>query len=247
VLNSLINETKIAALVEVIAEVDSTQKVLLERSAIDLNRGVTLITHHQSAGIGRLDRTWQSEPGDSILMSFVFRSDAAVLPLFVGQGVAKAISKHLPNIKLKWPNDLVVEVGGQMRKLGGIVMQRHPQDFEIVVAGIGINMKFTASRPTDEAIALNELISQLPDVNQLIFEIITQLTKDQTQDDSEVVETYKKLCLTIGKNVIVQMLNSSDVVGRAINVNQAGALVIQTGNGEVEVLTGDVKHLLTNL
>jgi BirA family biotin operon repressor/biotin-[acetyl-CoA-carboxylase] ligase len=108
-------------------------------------------------------------------------------------------------------------------------------------------MKFTASRPTDEAIALNELISQLPDVNQLIFEIITQLTKDQTQDDSEVVETYKKLCLTIGKNVIVQMLNSSDVVGRAINVNQAGALVIQTGNGEVEVLTGDVKHLLTNL
>jgi BirA family biotin operon repressor/biotin-[acetyl-CoA-carboxylase] ligase len=239
VLNSLLNESKIAGLAEVIPEVESTQKVLLARGPSQLNSGVTLVTHHQTAGIGRLDRTWESAPGDGILMSYVFRSDLQVLSLFVATAVANAVAKYLPNVKLKWPNDLVVEVDGVTRKLGGIVLQRHPEDSQIVVAGIGINLRFSNSRPTAEAIALDELVAQLPDPNQLIFEIIKELGQPALDE----ISSYESFCLTLGKQVEVQMLNAPTLIGKAIRVSTNGELVVETETGEVEILTGDVKHL----
>ncbi len=241
-LNSLINEAKIAGHVEVIPEVDSTQKVLLEREADSLVPGLTLVTFHQTAGIGRLGRTWETAPGDAVLMSFVFQSDSTLLPLFTGNAIAKVIGGYLPAAKLKWPNDLVVEVDGKTRKLGGIVLQRHASDPKIVVAGIGINLKFSDSRPTEDAIALNELVAELPDINKLIFEIVRELGTA----GNAIIENYKERCLTIGKDVFVQMLNSPDVTGRAIDINQDGGLVVETENGRVDVLTGDVKHLRTS-
>jgi BirA family biotin operon repressor/biotin-[acetyl-CoA-carboxylase] ligase len=242
VLNSLINEAKISAQVEVLAQVDSTQKVLLSREPSELAPGLTLITNHQTAGIGRLGRNWESEPGDSVLMSYVFHTDSRLLPLFVGNTVAEALNKYLPFVKLKWPNDIVIELNGNTRKLGGIVLQRHEKDPNIVVAGIGINLKFSGSRPTQEAISLSELVEKLPDVNQLIFEIIQQLNNQV----SNLIELYKRCCSTIGKDVVVQMLNAPDVVGRAVDISSTGGLVIETSDGKVEVQTGDVKHLRTS-
>ncbi len=219
---------------------DSTQKVLLSRDPESLTEGLTLVTHHQTAGIGRLGRSWESGPGDGVMMSFVFRNKDSLLPLFVGTALIKAIEKHLPKVQLKWPNDLVIQDReGKTWKLGGIVLQRHEKDSNVVVAGIGINLKFSGSRPTDEATSLQDWMENLPDVNQLIFEIIKQLSIPI----SNVVEVYKKSSATIGKEVIVQMLNAPDVIGRAVDVSDAGGLVIETLNGIVEVQTGDVKHL----
>lgn len=241
-LNSLINAAKISAKVEYLPQVDSTQKALLARDPSQLQSGLTLITDHQTAGIGRLGRTWESQPGDSVLMSYVFHTDSRLLPLFVGNAVAEALNKYFSSIKLKWPNDVVVEIDGVTRKLGGIVLQRHVKDPNIVVAGIGINLKFSGSRPTQDAISLSELVEKLPDVNQLIFEIIQQLNSQV----SNVIELYKRCCSTIGKDVVVYMLNASDVVGRAVDISSTGGLIIETTNGKVEVQTGDVQHLRTS-
>lgn len=175
-------------------------------------------------------------------MSFVFRNSTQELPYFVGNAVLKALQVHLPAIGLKWPNDLVIEIDGKLCKIGGIVLQRHLEDLEIVVAGIGINLQFSKDRPTEDAIALNEVVANLPDINQLIFEIIMQLSKEQT----DVISEYKKNCLTLGKKVVVQLLNSADVVGVAADISENGALIIQDENGLVEVFTGDVKHLRAN-
>jgi BirA family biotin operon repressor/biotin-[acetyl-CoA-carboxylase] ligase len=165
-----------------------------------------------------------------------------LLPLFVGNAVAEALNKYFSSIKLKWPNDVVVELDGVTRKLGGIVLQRHEKDPNIVVAGIGINLKFSSSRPTQDAISLSELVEKLPDVNQLIFEIIQQLNSQV----SNLIELYKRCCSTIGKDVVVHMLNASDVVGRAVDISSTGGLIIETTNGKVEVQTGDVQHLRTS-
>lgn len=242
VLNSLINESNISATVEVIPEVTSTQKVLLERDLETLRPGLTLITHHQTAGIGRLDRTWESQPGDGVMMSYVFRTSDPLLPLFVGAALVGALKKYLPQISLKWPNDLVIELDTKTRKLGGIVLQRHPKDPELVVAGIGINLKFSDSRPTEEAISLHEVSDAKLDINELIFEIIKELSSPIV----DVVSTYKRSCTTIGKKVRVQMLNSSDVIGHATDISASGGLIVETENGQVELLTGDVKHLRAN-
>lgn len=241
-LNSLINEAKIPFEVSVLAEVSSTQKYLLALSPKDLPNGKTLVAHHQLAGIGRLDRTWESQSGDSILMSHVFHEGSETLPLFVGNAVLKALQPHLPELKLKWPNDLVVEVNGRMRKLGGIVLQKHQGAANITVAGIGINLKFSAQRPTQEAIALNELIDELPEINQLIFEILLELSKPA----KDVIAKYKENCLTLGKQVVVQKLNANDVIGLAVDITEAGHLIVSNETDLVEVLSGDVKHLRTS-
>ncbi len=201
-----------------------------------------MVAHHQSAGIGRLERTWESEAGDSVMLSFVFHSHSDVLPFFVGNAVLKVLNKYQKELALKWPNDLVIEHEGKVRKLGGIVLQRHSKDSKIVIAGIGINLQFSKSRPTEEAIALNELIRELPDVNKLIFELIAELSKEEF----DVIAYYKNHCLTIGKEVIVQMLNGNDLTGRAVDVGSDGQLIVETTNGNVELLTGDVKHLRTS-
>ena len=174
------------------------------------------------------------------MMSFVFQSKDSLLPLFVGTALIRALEKFLPVVQLKWPNDLIIQDrDGKTWKLGGIVLQRHEKDPNIVVAGIGINLKFSGSRPTDEATSLQDLMENVPDVNQIIFEIIKQLNTPV----SNVIEVYKKASATIGKEVIVQMLNAPDVIGRAVDVSDDGGLVIETLNGSVEVQTGDVKHL----
>jgi BirA family biotin operon repressor/biotin-[acetyl-CoA-carboxylase] ligase len=229
--------------IEVVPEVTSTQKVLLARPADALKPGTVLVTHFQSAGIGRLDRTWESAAGDSLMFSYVFKSRSQILPLFVGTAVAAALSKYLPIIKLKWPNDLVVEVAGALRKLGGIVMQRHIENPEIVVVGVGINLQFSKSRPTPEAIALDELIETLPDVNHLLVEILESFSRESHIEQSQVISAYEKRCLTLGREVEAQMLNAQSVFGKAVRINSDGGLVIETKDGEVEVTAGDIKHL----
>lgn len=229
--------------IEVAPEVTSTQKVLLARPAQELKPGTVLVAHFQSDGIGRLDRKWESAAGDSLMFSYVFRSSSNLLPLFVGTAVAAALSKYLPTIKLKWPNDLVVETNSQMRKLGGIVMQRHIEDAELVVVGVGINLQFSASRPTAESIALDELIATLPDVNQFLVEILEGFSRHTSIGDDLVINAYEKWCLTLGKNVEVQMLNEEKVHGKAIRINANGGLVLATSNGDVEITAGDIKHL----
>jgi BirA family transcriptional regulator, biotin operon repressor / biotin---[acetyl-CoA-carboxylase] ligase len=126
--------------VEVLAQLDSTSSELMRRARAGRFEPVLLVAEEQTAGRGRLGRSWASRAGDSLTFSLglpLAPADWSGLSLAVGVGVAEALH---PRIRLKWPNDLWLDE----RKLGGILVETAsfgeagPRRYAVI--GVGLNL-----------------------------------------------------------------------------------------------------------
>ncbi len=123
-----------------------------ESTNLDARAGVpgdVFTADEQTAGRGRLDHKWLSQPGSNLMMSVVLDvaeippDQVATLPLAVGLAVHAAVARFLSTerrIFLKWPNDVLVE----RRKIAGILCERHGDQ---VIAGVGVNVNQTVFAP----------------------------------------------------------------------------------------------------
>jgi BirA family biotin operon repressor/biotin-[acetyl-CoA-carboxylase] ligase len=131
-------------------EVSSTLDVAHELAAKGAEAGTLIVARTQTAGRGRMGRTWRSEPGAGLWLTLIERpanpSAVEVLSLRVGLALAPALDPFADApVQLKWPNDLYVA----QRKLAGILIEArwregHP---EWVAIGVGINLRPPASEP----------------------------------------------------------------------------------------------------
>lgn len=127
--------------------VDSTNRVAMERARAGAPEGTVVLADSQTAGRGRLQRSWQSPPGCNLYLSVVLRPaipphDAPQMTLLAGVAAAETIAAVLPGrVRIKWPNDLLV---GD-RKVCGILTETRMAaggiDFVIVGIGLNINMR----------------------------------------------------------------------------------------------------------
>ena len=118
-------------------------KAVTESTNLDARAGKpgdVFTADEQTAGRGRLDHTWLSQPGKNLMMSVVLdvsgiaAPEVATLPLVVGLAAATATSLLLMRQTwIKWPNDVLI----YNRKLAGILCERHGDN---VIAGVGINV-----------------------------------------------------------------------------------------------------------
>ncbi len=229
---------------EVLAEVDSTQKLLLERPASKIPTGLVCVTHHQSAGRGRLERTWQTRPGEGLMFSVVLRpTDLEVTPLVAGVAAVLAVRHHVPNAGLKWPNDIAIVDDGGVHKLGGIVASVHPADPTAVVLGIGLNFLFSTNRPTPEAAALGDYMSQLPTREAVLIEVLAELERLNHLTRDDVVAEFRALCLTLGRPVRVTTVNGDSVQGVAVDASADGITVALPSGQRQTFASADVQHL----
>ncbi len=110
------------------AEIDSTNRYLLDEARGGAPEGAVAVADYQSAGRGRLGRRWEAPPGSNLLMSVLLRPHLAIDELHlctvaVALAAATACEEGAGVVpELKWPNDLMV--GG--RKLGGILAEALP-------------------------------------------------------------------------------------------------------------------------
>lgn len=132
--------------VEVLPEVDSSNTELMRRARAGRDEPVLLVAERQTAGRGRLGRTWQSAAGASLTFSLglpLAPADWSGLSLAVGVSIAESLH---PEVRLKWPNDLWVHD----HKLAGILIETASFAAGSVrryaVIGVGINI---APRPGD--------------------------------------------------------------------------------------------------
>ena len=239
--------------VEWVRETGSTNADLLAIAATGAPAGRVLVTDHQTAGRGRRERTWVTAPGDALLVSVLLRPrlPADRLGLTTAAlGVAAVDGCHrlgFDQVRLKWPNDLVVGDPPRRRKLAGILAQSHVDTSgAAVVVGMGLNVIGDRLDQPD-AIALGDLGSP-PARLELLVAILSQLPgllDLAATDDAEALwARYRSVSATLGTTVRCQ-LEDDVVVGRAVDIAPDGALLVEAAGELRKIVTGDVISVRT--
>jgi BirA family biotin operon repressor/biotin-[acetyl-CoA-carboxylase] ligase len=239
---------------DVVAETGSTNADLAARARAGEESGTVLVTDFQSAGKGRLGRTWTAPPGTSIAMSVLIRPhDVAStrwtwLPLLAGLAVVEALRRGAEaHAVLKWPNDVLVDG----RKICGILAERvETPSGPACVIGMGLNVHLSDEElPVPTAISLAVLNpSRVMGRNPLLTTILRAFASIYQQweisdDDTAFATSYVKRCDTIGRRVRVSLAGGLDVEGEAEAIDRDGRLVIRTAEGVRSLGAGDVVHL----
>lgn len=239
---------------DVVASAGSTNADLATRARAGEVSGAVLITDYQSAGRGRLGRTWTAPPGSSIAMSvFVHPHDVTTqrwtwLPLLAGVAVVEALRRvGEAHAVLKWPNDVLVEG----RKICGILAERvETPTGPACVIGMGVNVHLTEDQlpvPTATSLAvLNP--SRVMGRNPLVVTILRAFAAIYSQwesndDDDLFAVSYVQRCDTIGRRVRVSLAGDRVVEGTAEAIDRGGRLVVRTESGLETFGAGDVVHL----
>ncbi|MFI5818293.1 biotin--[acetyl-CoA-carboxylase] ligase [Streptomyces rishiriensis] len=223
--------------------------------------GAVLVAEEQTTGRGRLDRRWTAPPRSGLFFSVLLTPGEVPvarwgwLPLLTGVAVATGLSRAAGvDTALKWPNDLLVTVGGEERKAGGILAERAGRaDESAVVVGVGINVSLRAEElpvPQAGSLALAGAVST--DRDTLLRSVLRSLEewygrwREAGGDPAEsgLQETYAAGCATLGRTVRAELPGDRSIVGEAVAVDGDGRLVIATEEGVQEpVGAGDIVHL----
>lgn len=226
-------------------EIDSTNSYLLGEARAGAPDGVVAVTEAQRAGRGRLGRAWEAPPGTSLLVSVLLRPRlpaghlqlaVACMALAAVEACAEVAGAR-PGVK--WPNDLVL--GGDDAKVGGILAEA---DLPAVVVGLGLNVDWPDGTLPAGAGALG-----MVDREALLEALLAHLGA-LYGDWSRVGEEYRAACVTVGRDVRVEMAGET-FTGIAVAVSDEGHLLVcPTSGGDPGTATnlrtvtaGDVVHL----
>lgn len=225
----------------VLGETGSTNDDARRAAEAGAPHGALFVADAQTAGRGRLGRSWVSPPGLNLYASLVLRPrrparEFALLPLAVGLATAECLDAFAPGrAAIKWPND--VRVDGA--KLAGVLVEGslRGERFAHVVVGIGLNVRGEApavgqAATTLQAVAGREVPRQevLGVLLQALEQRVTMLEDGQWRDLREAVEAR---CETLGRAVTVR--------GRAATATRLGddgGLVVRFAGGAEEVVHG---------
>ncbi len=231
----------------------STNADLLALAQAGAPEGSVVVADEQTAGRGRLGRAWVSEPGSGLWVSVLVRMapdpQRGLLPLLAGVAVAEAARRHGVPAALKWPNDVVMDDAAfdgspGPRKLAGILAETDGED--AVVIGIGVNLTQTSDQLPIPAATSMLLEGAVVSRDDLLLDILTvlhgQLSDLRRAGSGFVMDAYRELCVTIGRDVSVTLPNGDLLQGRAIGVGDDGQLHVRTAETTVSVAAGDVIH-----
>ncbi|WP_333764349.1 biotin--[acetyl-CoA-carboxylase] ligase [Streptomyces sp. IBSBF 2390] len=255
----LIREGGLYRDIEVVQRTGSTNSDLAGRAAgSGADEGAVLVAEEQTAGRGRLDRRWTAPPRSGLFFSVLLKpTEVPVarwgwLPLLTGVAVATGLSRAAGvDTALKWPNDLLVTVGEEERKAGGILAERAGADG--IVVGVGINVSLRADElPVPQAGSLALAGAQGTDRDPLLRAVLRSLEDwygrwrraGGDPSASGLQDTYAAGCATLGRAVRAELPGDRSIVGEAVAVDGDGRLVIATEAGVQEpVGAGDIVHL----
>jgi BirA family transcriptional regulator, biotin operon repressor / biotin---[acetyl-CoA-carboxylase] ligase len=195
-----------------VGTVTSTQDL-----ARELGLGSIVVADHQTAGRGRMERAWETPPGTALLISFVLRPDP-LLSLAAGVAAAEACG---PDVRLKWPNDLLL----RGRKVGGILVETSRGK---AICGIGINLTWAPEGAEKLDQPREPLLDRLRD----------SIEQWAAEPHATVLARWRELSETIGRRVRVELPGRS-VEGVASDVGVNGELIV---DGE-PIVAGSVTHL----
>ena len=210
---------------------------------------VVVLADKQTGGRGRLDRTWHS-PSGGIWLSVLFRPDVPmartpVFTLAAAVAVTRAAREAGVEAVIKWPNDVLVEVDGEERKLVGILteMEGEADRASWVVVGIGINANVDPDALPSEANAtsLSAVRGEPVDRRRFTQRVLETFDTVGTDPDA-ILDAWRAYASTLGREVHIDT-SDGKITGEAVDIEYPGSLVVDTGGERVTVAAGDCDHL----
>ncbi|MGW9245295.1 MULTISPECIES: biotin--[acetyl-CoA-carboxylase] ligase [unclassified Streptomyces] len=246
------------ASLEVVESTGSTNTDLAERArAGAVAEGAVLVAEEQTAGRGRLERSWTAPPRSGLFFS-VYLEPGGIpverwgwVPLLAGVAAATGLATSAGvDMSLKWPNDLLVAVAGEERKTGGILGEFAGDG---IVVGLGINVSLRADElpaPTAGSLALAGAVST--DRETLLRAVLRSMehwygawrAADGDAAASGLQAAYAAGCATLDRTVRAELPGGASLVGEAVAIDGDGRLILSTEDGlQQPVSAGDIVHL----
>ena len=220
--------------------VSSTMDIARNMLQSNCPDNTVVIAKHQHCGRGRMQRQWQSDQG-GLYMTWIVRPILSAQHCFAYTFAAALAIVHtldqLFNItaQVKWPNDVLVNT----QKIAGILTETKFENNQLNYLNIGIGMNVNNQVETDafSAISIHEILQTHIDIDMIIQTLCKNMTTQFTHIRVDnVLESWKAYNCTLGKEVRIVLLDRT-IEGRALNVNQDGALIVKQNNGQLETIT----------
>ena len=258
----------VSTVVEVAAAIDSTNNRAMHLAETGSPHGTVVWADTQQLGRGRHGRSWHSPSGRNVYLSVILRPTihAAIAPQFTldaALAVARAIEQYaaVPQLRLKWPNDLVTLDSTEPRefkKIAGILTELRTKrnGVDALVVGIGLNIGRMNPNP-----AAPNATSMLDVCTDLDFGSECSLLELRAKVSASLVSQIIDACasfaergrfardewqaraLSFGRKVQVSVPGHSSYVARTADVDAFGRLQVQRGDALETIVAGDVTYL----
>ncbi len=237
--------------IEIVQQALSTNTLLLQRAALGAVSGSVIAAELQTAGRGRMGRSWHSGLGNALTFSLLWRFDGGLnalsgLSLAIGVAIMRALNQlGATGLSLKWPNDILTEQG----KLGGVLIEAQGDVLGpcAVVIGVGLNCALPPDleqRIDQPASALNQVCANMPSRNQLLAGVLqaqvgvldefarTGFTTFRAEWQRYHAQQDRPIQLTMPNGDII------NGIGRGVSTN--GELHLETAQGMRSFHSGEV-------
>ncbi len=232
--------------------IDSTNNCAKAVANVGAAEGIVVIAEEQTAGRGRLGRSWQANPGENLTFSLLLRPQVPpdtinLLPLYVAVAVAQAIERTT-NLKVecKWPNDLLIN----KKKVAGILIEGSMQQntVEYIVIGLGINVNQTQfpkellQKATSLRLESHQEIDRVKLFKEIILSLEASYKPSVATRFQSVVPFWLDHATMINKPIVVSE-QGNVITGIVKGLSKEGGLILQTNETEKTLFAGDVTIL----
>lgn len=224
---------------------ESTQKIARALAEAGAPSWTVIVADHQTSGKGRDGATWISKPGSSVMFSMIIRPERpealSLLPVRVGLILAKTIddlliaegggSEEETFVRLKWPNDLIIDNG----KVGGILIEGVTRGEEqYILIGVGLNIFRMTDLPPDAASLpfryVNDYLPGKANRLQIIERVLTALREQLRTVPEDLmpreIEEYSTRDWLRGRRL------SEPLPGKVVGINRKGFLLLENGDDD---------------
>ena len=227
-------------------EVDSTNNKA-KQIALEEKEGTVVISEMQTSGRGRRGREWYSPKG-GIYVTFILKPNvspekASQLTLVSSLALVETLNAMGSNLnaKIKWPNDVLISG----KKISGILteLSADMEKINYIVVGVGINLntekEILPENGTSLKIEMKEEVSIKLFLKSFLehYDLIYQEYLNGGID--QIIEKWKNNSDTLGKKVKIIGINET-FEGLAKDIDENGALILETKEKEIKVYSGDV-------
>ena len=234
--------------------IDTTQNFAMEIVTRNNMNGTIIIAKKQTGGRGRMKRKWKSPVG-GIWMSIIINpkfgvSSITLVPIAISLALCIAIEKTLKiKPELKWPNDVTVKG----KKVAGVLVDASivSNEIEYMIIGVGINFKIkpielaNTIKKTPNFYGVTTLVKKdensLPLLHQFLHELENVFQMIDSKHAKKIVKQWSKRSSTLGRNVSI-VTGNGRMNGKAVKIDNDGALIISKGKKAEKILVGDIIH-----